>query len=408
MRAMPAAATLTARMPRISAGIFFDSPNAEKTLRDALRDRRLSRMSSHIASGGIAAAIAYCASAPTPDLLILETAADGAGILAGLDALAPVCNETTKVIVIGRQNDIGLYREMIAKGISDYLVGPIDRLFAIAAILKLYQDGAIVRPGRICAFLGAKGGVGTSTLAQNVAWCIGQQRSGPVMLTDMDLQFGTAALNLNLNPSAGISEQVMDFERLDEALLERTLIQRGKYLHVLSASGRMQEIDPPDLAAVEKILGLSRSMFPMVILDLPHLQSPWMKAVLAEVDDLVIVASPDLANLRNANSLLQIFRTSRPNDAPPKLVLNQIGISRRAGISPADFAQGLGVEIKTQIGFDPQTFAAAANDGHLVAELAPRGAAGRAIAALAMSIDTRKTAHGPPDKDKRRWFQLPW
>lgn len=407
MRAVPPDAALTARIPRISAGVFYDTPAAAKTLSDAMLDRRLSRVTAHLAAGGIAAAIAYCSTTPTPDLLVIETSSDGADILAGLEALAPVCNTNTKVIVIGRPNDIGLYREMIARGVSDYIVAPMNRLFAIVAILTLYQAGGAVRNGRICAFLGAKGGVGASTLAHNVAWSIGESRSAPVMLADLDLQFGTAALNLDLNPAVGTSEQVMDPERLDEALLERTLIPCGKHLHVLAASGRMQEIDPPDLAAVEKILGLSRKMFPVVVLDLPHLQSPWIKAVLAEVDDLVIVAAPDLANLRNAKCLLQIFRTSRPNDPPPKIVLNQIGTTRRAGISPADFASGLGAEIETQISFDPQAFATAANEGQLIVQSAPRAAASRAILALAQSLDPHKAAGIPPSALKKSWFQLP-
>ncbi len=408
MRAAPDAAALSGRMPRISAGVFLDSPTAETILRDVFGDRRFSRVASHFAAGGIAGAIAYYSSAPTPDLLILETAQDGAGIMAGLDGLAAVCTENTKVIVIGLPNDIGLYREMIAKGVSDYLIAPVDRLFAIAAILTLYQSGAVTRTGRICAFIGAKGGVGASTLAQNVAWCMGQDRSGPVMLADLDLQFGTAALNLNLNPAAGISEQALDADRLDEAVLERTLIQSGKFLHVLPASGQMHEIASPNMAAVEKLLDLSRKTFPVVILDLPHLQSAWMKAVLAEADDVVIVASPDLANLRNAKCLLEIFRTTRPNDAPPKLVLNQVGIAKRVGISPAEFAKGLGIEIATQIGFDPLAFVSAANEGRLIAEKTPQGPAGRAIAALARDLGLRGIADKRTVHRKRRWFPLPW
>lgn len=399
---------LSGPMPHVSAGVFFDSPAAEITLREALADRRLSRLTPHVSAGGMAAAIAYCKSSPTPDLLVLETDADCAGIMAGLDHLEPVCDENTKVIVIGRANDIGLYRNMIARGVSEYLVGPIDRSHAIAAILGLYQNGAATRTGRICAFMGAKGGVGSSTIAQNVAWRIGHDRSGPVMLADMDLQFGTAALNLNLSPSVGISEQTRDPDRLDPALLERTLLQSGSFLHVLPASGRMELIEQPDLVAVEKLLELSRNMFPVVILDLPHLQSPWMKAVLSSVDDLVIVAAPDLANLRNAKCLFDILRALRPTDAAPKLVLNQVGITRRAGIPSAEFAGALGVDLGVQIGFDPQTFSKAANKGQLIAETAPRSAAGKAIAALAEGIDPRRSADDAHSRRKRHWFQMNW
>lgn len=406
--AVPDDAELTGHTPHISTGCFCDSPTAGKTLRAALQDRRLSRATTHFASGGIKAAVTYYSDTPTPDLLILETTLDGAGILTALDELSGVCDVDTKVVVIGRLNDIGLYRAIIAKGVSDYLVAPVEILTVIATIIRLYPSGSATRPGRICAFLGAKGGVGTSTLAQNVAWCIGQDRKGPVMLADMDLQFGTAALNLNLMPSNGFVEQAMDPDRLDEALLERTLVQKGKYLHVLPASGRMQEVDSPDSNAVTKFLDLSRQAFPVVVLDLPHLQSPWMKTVLAAVDDLVIVAAPDLANLRNAKCLFDIFRTARPNDPLPRLVLNQLGLCRKAGISPNEFAKALEVEIKTQISFDPNGLAKATHEGRLVTESTPRCAASRMIAALAKDLDARPAQSGHFAHRKRSGFRWPW
>lgn len=399
---------LAGRAPRISAGIFCDSPAVLTILQAAMQDRRLDRVTPQISQGGIRAAIAYYASVPTPDLLIIETTADAPDILAGLDRLSSVSDPSTKVILIGRCNDIELYRAIIAKGVSDYLVAPLDALRAIAAVLRLYANDAVQRKGRVCAFLGAKGGVGASTLAHNLAWCMGRERSGPVMLVDLDLQFGTAALNLDLEPSAGFAEQASDPDRLDQALLERTLIQKGKYLHVLPASGRMQAIDPPDAAAVEKLLDLSRQAFPLVILDLPHLHSPWMKATLAAVDDLVIVAAPDLVNLRNAKCLLEILRAARPNDPPPRLVLNQIGIARRAGLSADEFARGLDVEIKTRIAFDPKAFARAAGEGKLIAETQPGSAAGHAIAALARDIDPRQAARRGSQHGKASWLGSLW
>ena len=408
MRCMPDAGALAGHTPRISIGVFCVSEAPSAALSAAMRDRRLSRAASTIQSGGFEAAYKYCARMPTPDVLIVETATQDDALLAELDQLASVCDADTKVIVIGQANDIALYREVIGRGVSDYLVAPVDSLLVIAAVLKLYSGSVAPRLGRVCGFLGAKGGVGSSTLAQNVAWRMGEQRKGPVMLADLDLQFGTAALNLDLIPSAGFAEQMTDVERLDQALLERTLIQKGPYLHVLPASGRMHDVTPPDPDAVEKLLDICREMFPVVVLDLPHLQSPWMKAALDSVDDLVIVAAPDLANLRNAKCLFDIFRNSRPNDAPPKLVLNQMGIARRAGISTADFAGALDVEIKTQIGFDPQAFAKAACDGRLITEETPRCAASRAIADLARELDMRQTHRSGGVGQKEHWFTMPW
>lgn len=402
MRVTPTGDGLSGRTPRLSAGVFCDTPSAEQTLTEALRDRRLARISAKVALGGIPAAIRFYTSAPTPDLLILETTSDDTEILAGLDALSSVCEESTKVIVIGKRNDISLYRAIRDKGVSEYLVAPVDNLSAIATVLALYQDGSTKHLGRVCGFLGAKGGVGASTLAQNVAWSMGQDRQGPIMLADLDLQFGTAALNLDLNASSGFAQQATDPDRLDEALLERTLIRKGRFLHVLPASGRMQEINPPDPLAVEKLLDLARHSFPAVVLDLPHLDTPWIKAALAAVDDLVIVATPDLVSLRNAKFLLDMCRTTRPNDAPPRLVLNQIGIAGRSGLSVHDFAKGLDIRIDTQIAFEPYPFGRAASEGRLITDLAPNCRASRAIATLA------RTTGGTLVQDNKSWFHRIW
>lgn len=401
-------AVLSGRIPHVSVGFFHESPSAEIIFHKVARDRRMAAATADVAAGGISGATARLRSSVSPDLLVVETLADGPGILAALEDLAEVCSPNTKVIVVGRHNDIGLYRQLMDKGISEYLIAPTDSLKVLAAALNLYRDGAIAKAGRISAVVGAKGGVGASTIAQNLAWRVALERCGPVMLADLDLPFGTAALNLDLEPTLGIVEQTMDPERLDEALLERTLIPRGKYLQVLPASARMQEIEFPDIAAIVKLLDLARKMFPITVLDLPHLQSHWMKTVLANADDVVIVAAPDLANLRNTKCMVESFRQSRPNDAPPKLVLNQLGIAKRAGISPSDFSRAVGVDVTAQIDFDPVAFVTAANEGQLVVEKAPHGPAARALSNLAREIDTHGVSDGVRAQRKRYWFQRPW
>ena len=85
-------------------------------------------------------------------------------------------------------------------------------------------------------------------------------------------------------------------------------------------------------------------------------------------DDMVIVASPDLASLRNAKNMIDLVRQARPNDAPPRLVLNQVGVPKRPEISPADFYEPLELEPAAIIPFDPQVFGNAANNGRMLGE----------------------------------------
>src|SRR5690606_29090328 len=93
-----------------------------------------------ITNGGIEAAANMFAAAPTPNLIILETDAEPHTLLGELAPLAEVCDATTRVIIVGRYNDISLYRELIRNGISEYLVGPVQMSDMLASISAIFVD----------------------------------------------------------------------------------------------------------------------------------------------------------------------------------------------------------------------------------------------------------------------------
>ncbi len=105
------------------------------------------------------------------------------------------------------------------------------------------------------------------------------------------------------------------------------------------------------------------------MLDVPHIWSGWSKNTLAQADDVVITATPELANLRNAKNLVDMLKKLRPNDGPPKLILNQAGIPKRPEISAADFAEPLGITPMAVIPFDPALFGNSANNGRMLGEM---------------------------------------
>ena len=108
---------------------------------------------------------------------------------------------------------------------------------------------------------------------------------------------------------------------------------------------------------------------PCIVLDVPHQWSGWTKRTLIAADDILIVAGPDLANLRNAKNLLDLLKAARPNDHRPFYCLNQVGVPKRPEIKPADFAKALEDEPAAIIPFEPQVFGTAANNGQMIAEL---------------------------------------
>jgi pilus assembly protein CpaE len=300
---------------------------------------------------------------------MVETREQGAAILTELEKLAHVCDPGTKVIVIGRSNDVALYRELIRQGISEYLVSPLNPIQVIEAVASLYHGHSAGPIGKVFAFYGARGGSGSSTFAHNVAWSVAEDQKIATTVIDLDTAFGTTGLDFNQDIGQGILEALTSPERLDEVMLERLLLRHTDRLSLLISPAlvdRETEITPE---AVEIIIEAVRQISPCVVVDLPHTWSPWVKQVLTSADEIVITATPELSSLRNGKNLHEILTLARPNDQPLKFVLNQVGVPKRPEIPVKDFANAMGCDPSIVVPFDPQVFATANNNGQAIAEL---------------------------------------
>ena len=384
-----------APVPRITIHAFFETSEMARVVESAAIDRRMSRAHVSLRPGGVVAATETYRQAPTPNLLLLEIPAQHPTLLSEIDALSLVCEPETKLIVIGRNNDVALYRDLLERGVSEYLVAPVDVLTIIGAVSRLYHHAKTRKLGRICAFIGAKGGVGSSTVAHNVAATLAYQFGADVMLADMDFAFGTADLNFNLIPSQGIADAVRDTERLDETLLDRLLTPCRQHLSLLAAPSVLDETCDFAEGTFEQMLEIAQAHVPFTVLDLPHVWTSWAKKTLVAADEVVITSTPDLANLRNTKSLLTLLKQARPNDASPKFVLNQVGMKKRPEIRPQDFAKALELEPISTIRFDPQVFGDAANKGQMIRDVAAKSDIVSAFEQLAEAIAGRKETKRP-------------
>jgi pilus assembly protein CpaE len=383
------------RVPAITLHAFCETPEIASALQTAVADRRMSRTHATVQSGGIAAALEFYSRTATPDLVLFESHADSAELFVQLDALANVCGTNTKVVVIGHANDIELYRGLLARGLSEYIVVPVDPMSIIAAISRLYQQAGAAKLGRSFAFVGARGGVGSSTVAHNVAASMARLYGSNVILADLDLPFGSAGLGFNLDRSEGMVQALQD-ARLDEGLFERLLSRCGDHLSVLTAPASLESCCDLGEGAFERVLEIARSNVPFVVLDIPHVWTPWARKTLLAADEIVITVAPDLIGLRNAKNLLAAVQQARPNDAPPRLVLNQVGIPKRAELKPAQFAKALNLEPTACIAFEPSTFSDAANHGRMIVDAAPRSPASRHFAHIAERISGRMNGRDRP------------
>src|SRR5580693_8517053 len=355
--------------PRVSVQAFCETVETAAAIQAAGEDRRMAKAHLRIQMGGLVAAIEAYQSSPTPNVIILESENRDTDILNGLDQLAPVCDAQTRVIIIGRINDVALYRELVRRGVSDYLIAPVSPLQAVRAVCGLFSAPDAKPVGRIIAVVGAKGGVGASTIAHNVAFSIARDLMLDSVVTDLDLAFGTAGLDFNQDPPQGIAAAVFSPDRIDNAFIDRLLSKCTDHLSLLAAPATLDHVYDFGADAFESIFDSLRATVPCVVLDVPHQWTGWTKQTLVGADDILIVAAPDLANLRNTKNLYDFLKASRPNDRWPHYCLNQVGIPKRPEIKAADFAKALEEEPMTIIPFEPQIFGAAANNGQMIAEI---------------------------------------
>jgi pilus assembly protein CpaE len=371
--AAPADGTLVeehiAPAPRVSVQAFCETVETAAAVQSAGDDRRLVKAHVKIQMGGSAAAVEAYRSAPTPNVIIIEAGHRADEILHGLDQLAQVCDSGTRVIVVGSVNDVTLYRELTRRGVSDYLIAPISTIDVVRSICGLFSAPDAKPVGRIIAVVGAKGGVGASTIAHNVAWAIGRDLSLDSVVTDLDLAFGTAGLDYNQDPPQGIADAVFSPDRIDTAFVDRLLSKCTDHLSLLAAPATLDRVYDFGAEAFDSILDSLRGSIPCVVLDVPHQWAGWTKRLLVSADDILVVAAPDLANLRNAKNMVDLLRASRPNDHRPYYCLNQVGVPKRPEITPADFAKALEDQPLAVIPFEPQLFGTAANNGQMIAEV---------------------------------------
>ena len=377
-------------IPRISIQGFCENGDTADVLQVAADDRRLAKAHVSVQLGGVQAAVAHYLESPTPNLIIVESRLERGEILAELDQLAQSCDAGTKVMVIGHMNDVVLYRELLKRGVSEYLIAPISPLQVMESISNLYSNPASDPVGQVYAFMGAKGGVGSSTVCHNVSWCISELLKSNVVIADLDLAFGTAGLDFNQDPVQGIAEALGSPERLDEVLLDRLLTKCSEHLSIFAAPGTLDRDYDLNADSCDTVLDVVRQNVPFVSVDLPHVWTSWSKRIVTHADGIVITAMPDLANLRNAKNLIDLIKQTRHNDTPPHLVVNMFGVPKRPEIPIKDFETALEMKATAVVEFDSENFGQASNNGQMVEEMNAKAKAVQHFRDIAMTLTGRR------------------
>ena len=358
-------------------------------------DRRLERSTTEVKTGGIDAAVLQYNESTTPDLIVVESSGAGEDLVEKIDSLADVCDPGTQVMLLGNITDVAVYRALMQQGVSDCLIPPYDSKQIFGVIETICAEPTERPLGRVISFMGSKGGVGSSTMAHNVAWCLAEQFSDDVAVLDLDIAFGTLALAFNVDPQQGLVDALVQPDRVDEMLLERFMAKHGEHINLLISPGSLDAEPSIDVESFDVLLNLVRRTATFVVIDVPHIWAPWTRHVLMGSDEIVVTSPLDLAALRDTKSLYDNLAPQRQNDAPMRIVVNHVGAYRKTELSVKDYESAIGVDPVLAVAHDPVLFGTASNNGQMIPEVNKRSKISEGIRGLALTVSNREA----PKKD---------
>lgn len=382
-------------VPRINIHAFCSSERITDLVERAGADRRLAKAHLTLQQGDAATAAEMFQYESSPNLLIIEAGESAQALLDGLDRLAQVCDPSTQVIVVGDINDIRLYRELMNRGISEYVVRPKGPLQLISSIGSLYADPSAPPIGKTYVFVGARGGVGSSTICHNVAWSLAEDFRLDTILIDLDLAFGTVGLDFEFDPSQGLADALQAPERLDPVLLDRLLQKCTDRLSLFSAPNLLDRDYDLPTSSFEALIDIVRNAAPIIALDLPHIWSGWSKMMLQTADEIVLTVTPDLSSFRNAKNILETIKAHRSNDADPHLVINQNGVPKRPEVPFEQFEDALELKPEVVVPWDPLSFGTAATNAETLYQAAPKAKATQEIRRIGGLLTGREGVNKP-------------
>lgn len=345
-----------------------------------------------INKGGLRNAVQSLSVSASPNILFVDLSESG-DPLNDINALAEVCEPGTVVIATGEVNDVRLYRDLVASGIQDYLLKPFsaDQLreaFTHAqAVLNgpKHSDVAADRPHMTAAIVGARGGVGASTIAASLAWLFSDGNKRSTALLDLDVHFGTGALSLDLEPGRGLTDAIENPSRIDGLFIERAMVRANDKLSILSAEAPMNQPMLSDGGAFYQLQEEMRAAFECTVIDLPRQMLVQHPHLMTEIQSVVVVAELTLVGARDMIRILSWLKSNAPH-ASVLVAVNRVGPSGTSEITKKDFESSIERKIDFSIPFDVKMVCQAAKLGKPVAEVGKTSKVGLELQAIATRL----------------------
>lgn len=339
-----------------------------------------------------------------PPALLLVDLTDVADPAPAAAELMDLCGSSTRILSIGAINDVSLFRQLMALGVADYLVKPVSsEILSDAFSQALSQASAREvnpRSKRLYAFIGARGGVGTTTVAVATAWLLAYEFKLPTALVDLDLHFGNLALSLDLEPGRGLREALEHPERTDNLLLQSAMVKEGDMLPILAAEEPLEDMFNFEPESASALLDALAQDHDYLIIDVPRSLNGICRQVLGAADTAIIVTDLSLASLRDTLRLNDLMK-SLGGRSKPLIVANNVGAAHRGEIGRAEFERGLGQPLDAAIPFDAKAAIAMARGGKALPAAAGSSKATIELRALASRLSG---AEPKARTGLRRWF----
>jgi pilus assembly protein CpaE len=328
-----------------------------------------------INKGGLRNAVQSLSVSASPNILFVDLSESG-DPLNDINALAEVCEPGTVVIAAGEVNDVRLYRDLVASGIQDYLLKPFstdqlrDAIAHAQAVLSgpRNTEAAVERPHMMTAVIGARGGVGASTVTSSLAWLMSDTHKWSTAMLDLDIHFGTGALSLDLEPGRGLTDAIDNPSRIDGLFIERAMVRASDKLSILSAEAPINQPVLTDGGAFFQLQEEMRAVFECTVIDMPRNMLVQHPHLMTDVRSAVLVAELTLAGARDMIRLLSWLKSNAPQ-TEVLVVANRVGPSGTAEISRKDFEASIERKIDFVLPFDLKTVCQAAKLGKSVAEV---------------------------------------
>jgi pilus assembly protein CpaE len=374
---------MVSRPDRLTVLAFLGDPATEQVLRDGLGD--LAGNGMDIRRGTVRTAIAAMSKMQTPEVLIVDISGEEQPLHA-LGELSDVVEPGVRVLVIGDTDDVDFYRHITrGMGVMEYIFKPITReavarYFAPLITRKTIGQDA-TRGGRVIAIMGARGGVGSTTIAGNLAWLLGVMAKRHTVFVESDIHMGSGALLLGAKTGPGLRMALETPDRIDPLFVERAAQPVAERLQVLASEEKLSEPLNYAPGAARRLIEALRVRYNFIILDVPYLPMACNRELIEFAHHRVIVMDPTLASVRDTLRLLGL-----PNGPwqpqSPTIVLNRQG--RPGGLTRKQIEDALKVKIDIVIPDIPKQLNESASFGEPA--IAQRGPFRQAITDLSREI----------------------